>query len=76
MYEVAFKPDHELIWSAQPTGFVAKFTGIDALYHVERIIGVGNSHELVRPRSEGNAHFLGHVSKEIYLMYSQFDGPS
>jgi hypothetical protein len=75
-YELAFKPDHEQIWSAQPTGFVAKFTEIDALYHVEKIIGVGNSHELVRARSEGSVHFLGQVSKEIYFMYSQFNGPS
>ena len=65
-YEVAFKPDYEQIWSAQPTGFVAKFTEIDALYHVERIIGVGNNHELVTARSEGSARFLGQV-RNIWL---------
>jgi hypothetical protein len=69
-YEVAFKPDHEQIWSAQATGFIAKFTEIDALYHVERIVGAGKHPELVKARTEGVVHFLGHLSRDTYLSYS------
>jgi hypothetical protein len=75
-YEVEFRPDHEQIWSAQPKGFVAKFTGIDSLYHVEQIIDQGKSHELVRARNEGTIRFLGQVSRDNYFRYSQFNRPS
>jgi hypothetical protein len=72
-YEVEFKPDHEQIWSAEPKGFVAKFTGVDSLYHVEQIIGAGKGHELVRARNEGTIYFLGQVSRDTYFSYSQFN---
>jgi hypothetical protein len=70
-YEAAFKTDHEQIWSAQPAGIVARLSEIDALYHVERIIGAGKNHELVKARTEGVVNFLGQLSTDTYLSYSQ-----
>jgi hypothetical protein len=72
-YEVA-KPDSEQIWSAQSAGFVTKFTEIDALFQVERLVGAGKNHELVRARTEGTVQFLGQLSRDTYLSYSRLWG--
>ena len=71
-YEVEFKLDHQQIWSAQPMGFIVKFTEIDSLYHVEQIIGTGRSPELVRARTAGVVHFLGQLSRDSYFTDSKF----
>ena len=70
-YEVSFKPDYRVIWSASPTGWVANFAGPDCRREVENL--VGEKPEMLRDaRLNGSAWFTGAVSRAQYSKYAKF----
>ncbi|HVA77258.1 MAG TPA: hypothetical protein VNF27_05155 [Candidatus Binataceae bacterium] len=65
-YEVSFKPDRDQIWSAQPQGWIVKFSGAHCVDEVENLVGADRPDNLRDARLHGFAQFSGHVTRDQY----------